>query len=153
MPTDETILVLGDLEFPVGSARGITQTLEPISASAQMRRNIDGNLIDISLPQLRRYQSTISCNDQAAPTFDNFFPGELINPVDCIAELTIRTGGSQGRAHVPGSMRTEGSITSYRPRLAMRVMSFNINKDEWGAAVGWTLSLTEDYLLEIVPDE
>lgn len=32
---------------------------------------------------------------------------------------------------------------SYRPILTMRVISFHLETDEWGAEVGWTLTLEE----------
>jgi hypothetical protein len=44
---------------------------------------------------------------------------------------------------VPGSQRTIGVFTAYRPRLSMRVTSYNISLDEYGAAVQWELELEE----------
>ena len=39
--------------------------------------------------------------------------------------------------------RTDGGFVFYRPRLTMRVLAFEIDHDEWGATVAWTLTLEE----------
>lgn len=138
----ETILVLGDLEFPLGSGRGITQTLAHLSSAVSLRRTINGDMVDISAPQFRKYTSTVSCTDQAAPTLNDVWPGMPLS-VDCIVELSYPTGGSPARDVVTGSSRTEGAVTFYRPRLDMVVTGYTVNTDEWGATVSWTCTLEE----------
>ena len=61
--------------------------------------------------------------------------------VDCVAELVYADGGSPART--VASSRTDGGFVFYCPRLTMRVLSFEIDRDEWGAAVAWTLTLEE----------
>ena len=61
--------------------------------------------------------------------------------VDCVAELVHADGGTPERTVV--ASRTEGGFVFYRPRLAMRVLSFDIDRDEWGAVVAWTMTLEE----------
>lgn len=138
----DTLLVITGLVTPY-SARGLQQTLEPIAQTSQLRRTVNGALIDLSVASLRKYSSTISADDQAPPAFNGIWPGAQVT-VDCIAELAYLTsGGSADRTVVPDSSRVDGDWTFYRPRLTMRIVNFTTNFDEWNAAVGWTLSLEE----------
>ena len=61
------VLTLSGIGVPPYSARGASQTLEPIASSQQLRRTINGELIDISRAEFRKYRSTISCVDQQPP--------------------------------------------------------------------------------------
>lgn len=144
-----TLFNLSGGGVPPYSARGLQQTLELVSQAGQLRRNVNGALLDLSAPQFRKYKSTVQCTDQAAPAVDGVWPGATVT-VDCVVELCFNTdSGAQGRAAVPGSIRVEDatteddSYTFYRPRLSMIVVSYHTNVDEWGATVGWTLELEE----------
>ncbi len=137
------VLTLSGIGVPPYSARGASQTLEPIASSQQMRRTINGELIDISRAEFRKYRSTISCADQQPPAVDGVWPGQVLT-VGCISELSYRTAGSTpSRNMVAGSSRTEGDYTFYRPSLTMRVVAFSQDTDEYGAAVSWSLQLEE----------
>ena len=138
----DTLLVLSGIGVPDYSARGLSQTLEPIEASASLRRTINGTLKDLSFAQFRKYKSTISCQDQEPPAVDGVWPGHVVT-VDCVAELSYPAGGSPARAVVAGSARTEGAFVFYRPQLEMLVTSFSVNRDEYGAAVQWQMDLEE----------
>lgn len=133
-------LVIAGIGLPAASIRGVTQTLEPIGAAAQLMRTVNGALVDVSAAAFRKYASTIRCADQAPPALDGIWPGALVT-VDCVAELVHAVGDSPERAVV--ASRTDGGFVFYRPRLAMRVLSFEIERDEWGAAVAWALTLEE----------
>jgi len=137
-----TLLELSGIGVSPYSARGLSQTLDPIAAASQLRRTVNGNLKDLSAPQFRKYVSAISCNDQNAPALDGVWPG-LELTVDCVATLSFKTGGTPQRPVVPGSLRTEGEFTIYRPRLLMKVVSYSEQEDEWGAVISWTLNLEE----------
>ena len=137
------ILTLSGIGVPSYSARGASQTLEPIQASQQLRRTVNGELIDISRPEFRKYRSRVSCADQQPPAVDGVWPGQVVT-VGCISELSYLTaGGSPARMPVSGSSRTEGAYTFYRPSLTMRVVSFSQDTDEYGAQVSWSLELEE----------
>jgi hypothetical protein len=128
---------------PLYSARGLTQTLEPIQQAQQLRRNINGALVDLSVGQFRKYASRISCTDQRAPAIDGIWPGQSV-VVSCVAELSYLTeGGSPERTVVSGSSYTEGAFTFYRPQLTMRVMTPQSQIEEYKAAVTWHLDLEE----------
>ena len=133
-------LVIAGIGLPAASIRGVSQTLEPIAAAARLMRTVNGALVDISAAAFRKYVSTIRCSDQAPPALDGIWPGELVT-VDCVAELVHADGAEPERPVV--ASRTDGGFVFYRPRLAMRVLSFEVERDEWGAVVAWTLSLEE----------
>lgn len=139
---DDTLLVLTELGIPLYAARGLTQTLEPIQAAANLRRTVNGSLIDLSYSQFRKYASTISCTDQRVPALDGVWPGQELT-VSCVAELAYADGASPQRESVSGSERQEDGFTFYRPILTMLVTRFHQQIDEWGAAVGWELDLEE----------
>ena len=137
------VLTLYGIGVPPWSARGASQTLEPIQASQQLRRTINGELIDISRPEFRKYRSRISCADQQPPAVDGVWPGQVVT-VGCISELSYLTaGGNPARTPASGSSRTEGAYTFYRPSLTMRVVSFSQDTDEYAAQVSWSLELEE----------
>ena len=137
------VLTLSGIGVPPYSVRGATQTLQPIDAAQQLRRTINGALIDLSRAEFRKYRSTISCTDQQPPAVDGVWPGQIVT-VGCISELSYRTvGGSPSRPLVSGSSRAEGDYTFYRPQLVMRVVSFSQDTDEYGASVSWSLELEE----------
>jgi hypothetical protein len=138
-----TLLTLAGVGVPPYSARGLTQTLEPIEASVQLRRTINGALADLSDASFRKYKSTISCQDQEPPAVDGLWPGQIIT-VECVAELSFVTaGGSPARLAVADSERVAGDFTVYRPILTMRMTGLSVTRDEYGGAVSWQLQLEE----------
>lgn len=150
MALDDTgsILVLTPLsgaitpELTPFSARGVTQTLD-LETSGEIRRDINGNLIDLTHEQFRKYKSTVSCKDFTSPALDNVWEGSTVL-VDCVQELSYRTaGGSPTRPQVGGSAREEGDFTWYRPQLTMMVVNVEQQTDEWPADIAWKLELRE----------
>lgn len=147
----QTILAIDLIALADGAARGLSQTLEPIEQAAQLRRTVNGTLVDVSNPAFRKYRSTIRGRDQLPPALDGVWPGLAVT-VQCIAELAFLPAsgigsGSEGdmalRPVVAGSEREEGALVFYRPELSMLVRSVTQETDEWGAAVSWTIELEE----------
>jgi hypothetical protein len=138
----ETVLSLLGLGVPAYSARGLTQTLEPLDQATSLARTINGELIDLSRAEFRKYKSTISGTDQRPPSCDGLWPGRQI-VVDCVEELAYPDGGTPQRPVVVGSSFSEEGFTYYRPRLTMVVTDFQLSRDEYGAQVGWSMSLEE----------
>lgn len=137
-----TISVFGNLQY---QARGLTQTLEPIKESMQLRRTINGLLVDISNPVFRKYRSEISCSDVDAPPLDGLWPGMEVS-LGCAATLCYLTGnsGSPFKPMVSGSDYEQGDFTFYRPLLTMRVTDINRNSfDEWKSTYQWSITLEE----------
>jgi hypothetical protein len=138
----ETVLSLLGLGVPAYSARGLTQTLEPLDQATSLARTINGELIDLSRAEFRKYKSTISGTDQRPPSCDGLWPGRQI-VVDCIEELAYADGGTPQRPVVENSSLSEDGFTYYRPRLTMVVTDFQLSRDEYGAQVGWSMTLEE----------
>lgn len=125
------------------SARGLKQTLEPITQAAALRRTINGDLADLSLSGFRKYSSVITGSDVDPPVCDGVWPGRLV-VVSCAAELSyVTAGGAASRPVVSGSVRVVGSNTYYRPQLTMRVVSFALDFEEYPHTYNWSLALEE----------
>jgi len=141
--SDETVLTLTGIGVPPYSARGLTQTLEPIEQAASLQRTINGVLHDLSPSAFRKYKSTITGSDQRPPACDGVWPGKLVE-IDCIVELAYPEGGTPERAAVSGSsVEDNDGFVYYRPHLTMMVTSFKLSKDEYGAIIDWTMDLEE----------
>jgi hypothetical protein len=129
------------------SARALHGTLSPIEAGQgldKLARNVNGGLIDISAPQFRKYRLEVRGNDQAPPALDGLWVGMLVN-VNSLVELGYQTAdGTPTRSPVAGSVRVEGDFTYYCPQFRMRVVHWHQERDEWDAAVAWSLELEED---------
>jgi len=142
MTIESTLIVITPFGMPPYSARGLTQSLDPITASQQVRLTVNGDLADISAFQFQKYSSVITCQDMDAPALDGIWPGQLVQ-IDCAVELSYLTGGAPAKNVVPGSSREADGYTFYRPRLTMRVVAYNNSKDEWAASHQWSLTLEE----------
>lgn len=144
---DYTLLRISGTEVPPFSARGLTQTVQPIAAASKLERAVNGELVDLSIPSMRLYRSRISCNDLNSPTIDGLWPGVTVD-IECIVEFCFPTGspGQQDRTAVSGSVRTEGAFTFYRPVLTMVCVDWNISTDEYGAIVSWSYDFEEQTL-------
>ena len=134
-----TLLVISGIGVPPYSARGISQSLEPIEGAAQVVRSVNGVAMDFSHDQFRKYRTSITCTDQQAPALNGVWPGKIVT-VECVHELAYLTaGGAPARPVVPGSTRVEGAFTYYRPILEIMVTAFSGGSSEWSAEVNWSL--------------
>lgn len=141
-----SILKLTGVGIPPHSATNLTQTCEEAGGQGDFERNINNRLVDLSPPWQRLLKSTISCDDVNPPAFDGSPKGKVV-VVDCVFEFAFLTAlGSAGqlRPAVPGSVRTEGDWTFYRPQLTCVIVGFTLQKDEWGNITGWTMELEEE---------
>lgn len=141
---DTILLTLSGIDIPPYSARGLTQTLSLLDQSANIMRTWNGILRDLTLPDFRKYKSTIIGRDQQAPACDGVWQGRIIT-VGCTVELSYKTGmvGAPFKTVVAGSSRVEGAFTFYRPQLDMMVMDFTEDWDEWNAVNIWNMLLEE----------
>lgn len=120
-------LVGGDFELSEYAARGLSMTLAPIDAAAHLERDINGNMVDLSADQFKKYKASISCSDQESPGFaemsslaDEIWPGSIFT-VTCIPQL--------GKA---------AAMT-----LTMMVTVWEVSRDEYGAVTEWSLQMEE----------
>lgn len=139
----DTLLVLTGFGIPLYSARGLTQSLDPIQGAGDFERDVNGNLVDLSPQQFKKYKSIISCQDIEAPAFDGVPIGTEVT-VDCIRELPYLTAsGEPSRPVVEDSAHVIGDWTYYRPRLTMLVIDFSSSQDEYAHTTSWQLNLEE----------
>lgn len=128
------------------SARGLRGTLSPIDHAKgldKLGRTVNGTLVDLSAPQMRKYRLEVSGADQAPPALDGLWVGMVVH-VSSLVELAYLTAiGSGGRTAVSGSTRTEGSYTYYCPQFTMMVVEYQQEREEWAANVPWSLVLEE----------
>lgn len=128
------------------SARGLTGTMRPIDMASgldKLARTINGTLVDVSAPQMRKYALEISGQDMAAPALDGVWVGMQVT-VNAMVELAFLTaGGSPERTPVTGSVSYDGDFTYYQPQFQMLVVNKSIAREEWGAVVRWSLVLEE----------
>jgi hypothetical protein len=94
--------------------------LNPIEASKQSRRTVNGVLVDLSYAGFRKYAARITCTDQEAPVLDGVFPGVELT-VTCLSQL----------------------IGPDPVTLTMQVIDFKTQRDEYGAETGWELDLEQ----------
>lgn len=141
-----TLLQLSGIGITPYSARGLKQQLEPINGQSNIKRDINGNLMDLGADQFKKYRMVISGQDVDPPMCDGIWAGQLVT-VDSIQEFAypISQTTSPSREVVPGSVRTDADgNTFYRPRFTMMVTkAYGMNEDEWGRSVTWSLELEE----------
>lgn len=143
LPEENTLLIMTPVGVPLYSARGLTQTLTPVQeAKPAPMRTINGEARFIGGSQMRKYESIITCTDQNAPPFSGLWPGDVV-VVQCVSELSYKTGGSAERAAVSGSSRVVGGFTLYRPIIEFLVVNFDQAFQEYAAEYQWRLMLTE----------
>lgn len=105
----DTNLVLAGIGIPRFSARGIKETLAPLELG-ELRRNINGTLVDLTDPALhRKYGLTISGDDVRPAALDKVWMGKVVT-VSCVSTLgqaaTFTAGAASiglGRGAVAGS--------------------------------------------------
>lgn len=139
-----TLLVMEGLGVMPYSARGLSQSLEPIDESSHLERTINGVLMDFGYDAMQKYKSTISGSDARPPSVDGKWPGKLV-VVECIATLCHPEYEDLAREPVDyaDAIVYEGGFVIYRPRLTMLVRTFTTEHNEYGQVVGWSIELEE----------
>lgn len=144
MAIDDTgsILTISVLGVPLYSARGLTQTLDPIAAASVQERSINGTLTNLAPTGFQKYATKITCTDVNGPAIDGIWPGQTVT-IECVRRLTYPLGGSPSRPVVSGSSVTEGNFVSYRPSLTMMIIAITTQEDEWNRSVQWEIDAEE----------
>ena len=170
MATNETILTLGNLVIPVGAGRGITQSLQPID-NGSLRRTVNGNLVDLTREENRKFESQIRCTDMATPAMAELWKGteilvgcisilnQNVNPIaNAVTLIRDPVAGSifgfevDGTKHEPVSVLgrditfdvgIDVANVEFRPELNMRVVANSTSTDEYEAEEGWQIDLQE----------
>ena len=168
MATNETILTLGNIAIPVGAARGITQTLQPID-NGDVRRTVNGTLLDLTRAENRKFESQIRCSDMATPAMAELWKGQTLL-IECIQILNQNINptftdvtlirdpvtNSVFGFEADGTKINPVSVTGrdvifasdvvnveFRPILNMMILATSVNTDEYAAEEGWSIDLEE----------
>jgi hypothetical protein len=146
--TTGTILTIRDTTtgavslLPLYSARGASQSLEPIDATVSQERTVNAELVDLSLSRFRKYRSVISARDVRPPSRDDIWPGMTVT-VECACLRSYATGGSPARTPVSGSQFVEGDFTFYRPVFTFMIGKMTGRFEEWEAGNDWSIECNE----------
>lgn len=142
--TNPTNLVIDGIGVMPYSARGLSQSIDPIAEAIHLERSDNGEFLDFSYSAFHKYKSTITGSDQRPPSVSGKWPGKLV-VVECIATLSHPEYEEFDREPVnyDDAIVYEAGFVIYRPRLTMLVMNFSYEENEFGAVVGWTLELEE----------
>lgn len=139
----DTVLVISGVGFSPFSARGVTQTYAVIEAAKNFERTVNAKLVSLAPAEFKKYSCSCSCADVDVPAIDGIFPGDVV-VVDWVREFSFLTdGGAPSREVVPGSLRVEGEVTFYRPRMTMLVRDHSGSSLEWEASEPWQIDLEE----------
>jgi hypothetical protein len=110
------------------SLRGLTATIEPIAQTAQIVRDCNGGLMDLTDSNFQKYRVTITCTDQESPGFAEMSTGGPgIWPGSLVAVTLLPHLGSAS----PLSLEM------------MVVAPWRESLDEWNHDNSWQLDLEE----------
>ena len=122
----EKILQIEGEGLPKFSAVGCHQTLT-LTHSGQSIRSINGELIFVGDPTLKKFKSVIRSVDRLAPPVASLLKGQMVT-VSCIQELSQRVDGAYRevrlmRMPVPGSIQCRGFLERNvtKPSLSLSI--------------------------------
>ncbi|WP_029029840.1 hypothetical protein [Salinarimonas rosea] len=154
-PADkDTYLDFSEIGVVHGSGAGIRQTIEPVP-NGRRYYDVFGRIHDTGRPALQLYRTTILGEDVWGPALAGVWPGRALT-ISCAAELVQPASLAFVRPAVPGSVRyldalsndlpdaTGAVYVAYRPILQVKVQSWNVEQDEYGQVVAWTMEAWED---------
>jgi hypothetical protein len=163
----ETDLKIYQMGMAPWSARGCKQQLRPIH-TADLRRTVNGELINLVASTHHKYKTIISCSDRSGAALDGFWKGKNVT-IECIQTLTQKFEGNVvtlSRSPVMESVVVIGQdqrmiraqeiednnihladvhegFVIYRPILEMRITKIEFETDEWDMVCKWTLEAEE----------
>lgn len=167
----QTDLLIGGAYLPYGSARGLSVSVQPINAG-EIRRTINGGLVDLTRTTHRKYRVQISGQDTITPTLADLWPGALVSmriPVwfrqsiatptnsltisrDVLSDADVRVFISfgtpvaftrAGRVITAAGLAGAQGWVEYLPFVDGRVIERTEQHQEWAASATWSLTVEE----------
>lgn len=127
MTIPATLLSIDGMDFTEYDARSITVQLRPEQNGGTLERDWNGNLVDLTIVNFRKYQVSISTSDDLfGPPFADVWRGSGPYTVRLIPDMIANTG------------ETDNILT-----LSTYVDDWSISRNEWGAETGWQVDLRE----------
>lgn len=137
---DTTDLLIGPIGIPDTAARGVIERMTTLGGD--VRRTVNGELIDLTPAQFKKFRCEWSCTDLDSPALSAIYPGAELTVVPITELVYLTASGSPDRAVY--SSRTKGAFTLYRPILDVRIIEpWEIELDEAGGRLGWTVIAEE----------
>lgn len=98
MTSESEILIQRDgsnvaLFFPPGSARGVQASVEQVYGG-DLRRTVNGALVDLTRAQLRKYRVSLSASGQALPDLRGLWRGQLVTVSPPVIWTAYASAGS-----------------------------------------------------------
>ncbi len=118
MPTN-TVLAITGITIPDYAIRGLTFDLQLVTSDGGLRRSVNGELLDLTASQFRKYSGTLSCQDQDVPVLTDIWEGQVV-------AITLIPFSGIGTA-----------------TLNMMVTNWTTSTDEWGHLVDWSIDFLE----------
>jgi len=133
--SDATLLGLsrtgGGFTLPEFAARGISMQMGPVEGTADIRRDVNFNLINLKAGStaFRKYKFLISCSDMQSPGFSSVSEGrEALWAGDEVTLITIPELGATEQQTFTALVMDPG---------------WSVTTDDWGAVVSWSLELEQ----------
>ena len=124
--SEVTLLNITGIEISDPALRGLTAQMQPIEAAIMQRRNLNGTLRNLSLPQFQgKYRVTISCKDQESPIFVDVDLGTVVT-------VTLIPFMGTGR---------DSDDEPEQLVLQMMVQGWSVSSEEAPVATSWQLVL------------
>jgi hypothetical protein len=98
MPNNSTLLSIVGIDLSDYASRDLTITLNPIVTGA-LERDVNGNLVDMTLESHRKYTAVVSCTDHEAPELTGVWRG-----LEVTVTLIPEQGGRADHAEHDGGL-------------------------------------------------
>ena len=140
------LVLYSPMGVPFYSARNLTQTIEAIKEKDQAERNVNGNLVDLSLPGLfEKYITKVTCKDMNAPMIGGVWQGQTL-VIDCCCELAYPSSvDTPPRPLATGTtVRDDGNGTKFiYPKLTVMLRTISFGFEEYPHQYNWALGFEE----------
>jgi hypothetical protein len=118
--TTNTDLVVSGLSIPTCATRGLVEEIGVIEQSRQLKRTVNGTLVDLSDSNFRKRKWRVSGKDLRVPDFSSAWPGMAIT--------ITSTATPMGSGHLT---------------IVGMLVDWTTSYDEWEASASWTMDVEE----------
>lgn len=131
--SDSTLLGLtrtgGGFALGEFAARGISMQMSEIDQAADIRRDVNGNLINVldGVTAFQKYKFSLSCEDMESPGFAAATGGRT----------AFRKGDAATLICIPDLGATE------QQTFTVMNMGWTVTRDDWNAITSWSLDLEQ----------
>lgn len=132
--------------LPFYSARDMECVLEAIKEHEQMERNLNGRLVDLSIPGLfEKYMVTLTCTDMFAPMIGGVWQGAQV-VIDCPCQISYPSSVSTPpKPLATGTIVEDDGHGTKRiyPKLTCLIRGISQGFKEYPSKYNWSLKMEE----------